>query len=555
MQIKYHKITIKSYLDFIQLIQDYKGSHKENRLFALKHESLLTNPKEILFLWFETHAFRRTNQATSEELLNSFGTINSLLGILSLIFGFFVGMGLLSYNGVEPVNIIYYLFFAMFLPLGSMLLTLFSSFSSGKLFSFFSIFSVMHWIEKFSFYFYFKDKLDLLTKNIPFKLQKWIFLKRLQFLSLLFSIGLLVALIFTVVSQDIAFSWSTTLQIDAKSFHSFLEAMATPWRELFPTFVPSLELVEVSHYYRLGEKINPEMLENAEKLGAWWKFLFMSTFVYALGLRFFFYLFSSYSYQKVLENEFFDLGGIKRLLKEFNKSFIETRSPKRENHLKIKKEHKQQVRKKFEKKVEKQIQKEVEKKVETHLEKQVEKRVDKEVIKKVETHFEKQVEQKLKEKVEQQPEKQVEIFVDKEPKEELIIEEIEYIEEFEEDYYHSIIAWNFSEDDLLLVNDFKNITASFISSVGGSHTFEEDEFVANRAEDKVLLYVKSWEPPTMDFVDFLEELIDNENVEEIEILLVGISDNNYKSLEKEFSIWNRKIEGLNANKVWIIDAK
>ena len=546
MQIKYPKITIKSYLDFIQLLQDYKGSHKENRLFALKHESLLSTPKEVLFLWFETHAFRRTKRVALEELLSSFGTINSLLGVLSLIFGFFVGMGLLSYNGVEPVNIIYYLFFAMFLPLGSMLLTLFSSLSSGNLFSFFSLFSVIHWVEKFSFYFYFKDKLDLLTKDIPFKLQKWIFLKRLQFLSLLFSTGLLVALIFTVVSQDVAFSWSTTLQIDAKSFHSFLEAMASPWREIFPSFVPSLELVEVSHYYRLGEKINPEMLENADKLGAWWKFLFMSTFVYALSLRFLFYLFSSYTYQKVLENEFFGLGGIKRLLKEFNTSFIETRSPKRENHLKIRKEHKKQVRKKFEKRVEKPIEKEVEKKI----------------ITKAETHLEKEVEPEVKEKVEQQPEKQVEkqveTFVDKEPKEELIIEEIEYIEEFEEieqDYYHSIIAWNFSEDDLLLVNDFKNITASFISSVGGSHTFEEDELVANRAEDKVLLYVKSWEPPTMDFVDFLEELIDNKKVEEIEVLLVGISDNNYKSLAKEFSIWNRKIEGLNAKKVWIIDAK
>jgi len=501
MQIKYPKITIKSYLDFIQLLQDYKGSHKENRLFALKHESLLSTPKEVLFLWFETHAFRRTKRVALEELLSSFGTINSLLGVLSLIFGFFVGMGLLSYNGVEPVNIIYYLFFAMFLPLGSMLLTLFSSLSSGKLFSFFSLFSVMHWVEKFSFYFYFKDKLDLLTKDIPFKLQKWIFLKRLQFLSLLFSIGLLVALIFTVVSQDIAFSWSTTLQIDAKSFHSFLEAMASPWREIFPSFVPSLELVEVSHYYRLGEKINPEMLENADKLGAWWKFLFMSTFVYALSLRFFFYLFSSYSYQKVLENEFFALGGIKKLLKEFNTSFIETKSPKRENHLKINKEHKEQIRKKVER------------------------------------------------KVEDEPEKQVENFIDRELKEELITEEVE------EDYYHSIIAWNFSEDDLLLVNDFKNITASFIASVGGSHSFEEDEIVASRAEDKVLLYVKSWEPPTMDFVDFLEDLINNKKVEDIELLLVGISDNNYKSSEKEFSIWNRKIEGLNAKKVWIVDEK
>ena len=481
MQIKHHKITIKSYLDFIQLFQDYRGTHKENRLFALKHESLVEKPKEILLLWLNTHAFRKTKGLDSEKLLSNFGTANSFLGLFFLLFGFFVGMGLLSYNGVEPVNIIYYLFFAVLIPIGSMLLSLFSIFSSGKLFSIFSLFSLMHWIEKISSFFSFKNRLDLLVKDISPKLQKWIFIKRLQFLSLLFSIGLLVSLIFMVVSQDIAFSWSTTLQVDAKSFHTLLETIATPWREFLPNFVPSLELVEVSHYYRLGEHIDTQMVANSDKLGAWWKFLFMSTFVYALVLRFFFYIFSAYSFQKVLEKEFFDLGGIKKLLKEFNTSFVETKSPNRENHLEIHREHKKQVK--------------------------------------------------------------------REPKTDSIKAETK------ENYYHSIIAWNFSDDEILLVNDFKNIKASFISSVGGSHSFEEDEIVANRAEENVLFYVKSWEPPTMDFVDFLEELIENKNIEEIEILLVGMSEANYKHTQKEFSIWNRKIEGLNIKKVWIVDAQ
>ena len=486
MQIKYHEITIKSYLDFIQLLQDYRGSHKENRLFALKHESLLENPKEILLLWLNTHAFRKIKGLDSEKLLSNFGTANSFLGLFFLLLGFFVGMGLLSYNGVEPVNIIYYLFFAVLIPIGSMLLSLFSIFSSGKLFSVFSLFSLMHWIEKLSSFFSFKHRLDVVVKDISLKLQKWIFIKRLQFLSLLFSVGLIVSLVFMVVSQDIAFSWSTTLQVDAKSFHAFLEAVATPWRDILPTFVPSLELVDVSHYYRLGEHIDTQMVENSDKLGAWWKFLFMSTFVYALVLRFLFFLFSSYKFQKVLENEFFNLNGIKKLLKEFTTPFIETKSPHQENHLEINKEHK----------------------------------------------------------------KQVKTVIDKEESREELTKE-----ETKENYYHSIIAWNFSDDEILLVNDFKHIKASFISSVGGSHSFEEDEIVANRAEDKVLFYVKSWEPPTMDFVDFLEELIDNRNIEEIEILLVGMSENSYKSTQKEFSIWNRKIEGLNSTKVWVIDAR
>jgi len=521
MKKKYHEITVEFYLDFIQLLQDYKGSHKENRLFALKNKALLEKPKELILLWFDRNAFRKKKHLDSEKFLTNFGIANSFMGLFSLLFGFFVGMGLLSYNGIEPVNIIYYLFFAMLLPLGSMLLTLFSIFSSGKLFSFFSLFSPMHWVEKLSIYFSFKKEFDLFSENISAKLQKWIFLKRLQLLSLLFSAGLLIALVFMVVSQDIAFSWSTTLKIDANSFHSFLESVAFPWRDFFPTAVPSLELVEVSHYYRLGEKINPEMVENADKLGAWWKFLFMSTFVYALVLRFFFYLYSSYTFKKVLEKEFFDLHGVKKLIREFTSPFIETKSPKREKHLEIKKEHKKKV-KTF---VKKEFPKEV---IE-------EKNIPKEIVPKIVLPKEEIIE-----------EKNIPIET---IKEEVIEEEIE------EHFYHSIIAWNFSEDEVLLVNDFKNINAPFISTVGGSHTFEEDEAVIDRAEDKVIFYVKSWEPPTMDFVDFLEDLIANERVDEIEILPLGISDNSYVVTKKEFSIWNRKIEGLKSKKVWIINAE
>ena len=474
MQIKYHKITIKSYLDFIQLLQDYKGNHKENRLFALKHESLLKKPKEILFLWLNTHAFRRTKRVSSEKLLSHFGTANSFLGLFSLLFGFFVGMGLLSYNGVDPVNIIYYLFFAMILPLASMFFALLSIFSSGKLFSLFSLFSLMHWVEKLFTVFSFKNKFNLITEHISPKLQKWIFLKRLQLLSLFFSIGLLVALIFMIVSQDIAFSWSTTLQVDAKSFHAFLEAVASPWKEVLPTFVPSLELVELSQYYRLGESINSQMLENADKLGAWWKFLFMSTFVYALVLRFFFYLFSSYTYQKVLENEFFDLDGIKKLLKEFQTPFVSTTAPRVEKHLEINEEEKRQVK--------------------------------------------------------------------------------EVVETIKEDY-NSTIGWNFTSDELILINDSKEIKTSSLNVVGGNCSFSEDERVAQEAKEKILLYVKSWEPPTMDFVDFLEELIDNSEVTEIQVFPLGTLANAYTSSQKELAIWNRKIEGLKSKKVWVIDAK
>jgi hypothetical protein len=474
MQRKHHKITFKSYLDFLQLLQNYIGTHEENRLFALKREHLLKKPKAMLLLWLNSHAFRIPKVISSEKFLGHIGVATNFLGLFAIVIGFFTGMGLLSYSGQEPVNIVYYLFFAMIFPLTSMMLTLLSIFSRGKFLNFFTLLSPLYWIEKIFIFFSFKQQFDLLKESISAKLQKWIFLKRLQLLSLLFSIGLFISLIFMVISQDIAFSWSTTLDISSESFHEFLITLALPWREVLPSTIPSLELVEMSQHYRLGVRLDNAMVAHAEKLGAWWKYLAIATFFYAIVLRSLFYLFTTYTLQKVLEQEFLNLHGVHRLLREFRTPFVSTKAPKVEQHLKIQEETKSHIK--------------------------------------------------------------------------------EFVELVEESYTH-IIGWNFSSDEIILVNDSKNLNAFFIDSVGGNHTFEEDEKRAKGAKDRVLLYVKSWEPPTMDFVDFLEELIHNKKVKEIEVLLLGTLENGYNYSQKELTIWNRKIEGLGSKKVWVIDAK
>jgi len=480
MQFKYHKITFKSYLDFLQLIQNYVGTHEENRIFALKQEHLLNKPKEILLLWLNTHAFRVPKIVNSEKFLTHIGVATNFLGLFALIIGFITGMGLLSYNGQEPINIIYYLFFAMMLPVGSMILSLFSSLSKGRVLGFLTLLSPLYWIEKIFTFFSFKHQFDLLKDSISANLQKWIFINRLQLLSLLFSIGLFIALVFIVVSQDIAFSWSTTLDVSSQSFHDFLVTLALPWRDIFPSTIPSLELVEMSQHYRLGEKLNSSMVEHADKLGSWWKYLAMATLFYAIILRSLFYIFTTKRLQQVLEQEFLNIHGVNKLLREFKTPFVSTKAPKVEKHLEIKDEKKTHVK-----------------------------------------EFKKSVESK---------------------------------EKVVDDYYN-IIGWNFLYDEMLLVNDSKQIRGAFVHVVGGSHTFEEDEAVAQEAEGRVLLYVKSWEPPTMDFVDFLEELIENKKVEEIEVFLLGTLEDGYRYSEKEFAIWNRKIEGLESRKVWVIDAK
>jgi hypothetical protein len=469
MQIKNSKISIESYLSFSELLNEYRGTHEENRLFALKHEELLQNPKQMLLTWMDKNNFRKREKSESQTILNKFSTLGNFLGLFSLIFGFFAGLGLLSYSGHAPVNVIYYLLFAMLIPVLSMLISMVSLLSSGTVFNTLSLFFPLHWIETILGFFSFKDKIDMANSLFSSELKKWMFMSRLQLFSLLFSIGLLLALLVIVVSKDIAFSWSTTLHVNDIEFFKLLACIGLPWGDTLPSAIPSVELIEMSHYYRLGENLDSQMVQNADKLGAWWKYLAMVTLFYAIFLRFLLWLATRYGYKEQLEKDFLELDGVQKLLREFNTPFVSTEAPKVEKHLKIEEENDEQV---------------------AH------------AVAKV---------------------------------------------------YDTIVGWNFSKDEILLVNDAKDISSTNISSVGGNNSFKEDQEVAKIATKTVILYVKSWEPPTMDFIDFLEELLANENVYEVQLYPLGTVGRSYDSDEREVSIWKRKIQGLKSKKVWVID--
>lgn len=471
MHKKHHKPTLKSYLDLHELLNKYQGNHQENRAFALKYKAINSQPLALLEKWKEKNLFRLTETLHSNKYLHHLSVFSTTVGFIFLVVGFFTGVGLLSYSGSEPVNVIYFLLVVVGLPLLSMVLSLLSMVGRGVFSQFFSHFFPLYWIEKIVNFFPTKNGVNFAALPFSSGLGKWIFLKRLQRFSLLFSFGVFMALLLMVVAKDIAFGWSTTLQVSPKSFETLLSTIGIWWQGWLPSAIPSLELVELSQYFRLGETLDKEMIENAGKLGAWWQFLAMSTLVYAIGLRLLLWLGSKIAYQKELEKSFLEIEGVNKLLREFTTPYVSTKAPEIEKHLEI----------------------------------------------------------ESGETIQLTPE----------------ISEV----------YHNIIAWNFSDDEFALVQDSKPVKASFIHTVGGSHTFNEDQEVAATARARVLLYVKSWEPPTMDFIDFLEELLGNPEVQEVEVCLLGIAKNNYQYSDQELAIWKRKIEGLKSKKVWVIDAK
>ncbi len=458
--------SLKSYLDLAQLLTKYRGTHEENRAFALSQKE---QGLKLLSLWKDKNLHRVLDELDSFKYLHYLTLFTSLFGFTLLLLGFFTGVALLSYSGSQPVNVIYLLLVMVGFPLFSMFLSLLSLFTGNIGAKIFSHFSPLYYLEKVINFFPFAKQIDFSALPFSSTLSKWIFLKRLQLFSFLFALGLFLALVFTVVSKDIAFAWSSTLAIDPVAFQHVLSFLASPWQNFFPSSVPSLELIEVSHYFRLGDKLDANMVQNADKLGAWWKFLAMATLTYALLLRLVFWFMMKLGFNQQLKKEVLRLEGVKKLLKEFYTPFVSTASLKPEQHLEVKNES-------------------------TFL--------------------------------------ATEIFSDK---------------------YASLLAWNYDEKTLLLLQDTNKITATKSYVVGGKNSFAQDKAIVDGLQGKVLIYVKAWEPPTMDFMDFLEEVLAKGSVNSVEVCPLGTANENYSSNASDMKMWLQKLETIHSEKLEVID--
>jgi hypothetical protein len=88
--------------------------------------------------------------------------------------------------------------------------------------------------------------------------------------------------------------------------------------------------------------------------------------------------------------------------------------------------------------------------------------------------------------------------------------------------------------------------------VGGSNSYAQDLQIIKNMSGIIFLYVKSWEPPTMDFIDLLEMLIENRKVKKIQIYPLGTIGKHYENSSSDVEVWIKKIDSIKSEKVWIV---
>jgi hypothetical protein len=458
-------MNIKSYLNLYQLLEVDTSTKEQRRSFGISQVLLENKPVEQLFAWFEQHKAKLKKPLLSETFSTYLYGVSLVLVIVGFVAGLFAGLALLNYNGHAPVNVIYFMAMAIVLPLLTMTLTLFSMLKAHQTQSVLIHLSPSYWMEKIVALLPHKVQQNLEVLKINPLLANWIVIKRSQLIALFFSIGLLVALLVVVATKDIAFAWSTTLQIDAQAFHHFLNTLAFPWSSWFSSAVPSLELIEKSQYFRLGDNLSEEMINNASKLGEWWKFLAFATFFYAIVLRCLMYVLSVIGLKIAVKKSLLSLEGVSTLLRDMNEPIITT------NALEHMKENVTMAQ------------------------------GDLQTVQKLDAS------------------------------------------------YDMVQGWAMSEEKLHVLNDSMHIITPLVYDVGGTNSLEEDAEIIHKSHGEVVLYVKAWEPPTMDFMDYLAELV--ASVDKVVIVPIGTQEDSYSPESKMIDIWAKKLAMSHSEKVWL----
>jgi hypothetical protein len=235
--------------------------HRRDRKCALSGEehNSPSNPAHWLAWLGRFDDSREPSASAGQATEQHWQRINSGFVALGAVLGIITMTGLLFYDGGQRINVTVIIGFVA-LQLLFALLT--------------SLQSVVGW----------QPWRPLLNRVVPAPapalqpLQPALMARAAQGGGLSFAVAALLTLLAMVVTQDLAFGWSTTLNTAASGYHQLTSALATPWAWLWPAAVPDLALVDATRFFRAGTNtaLTPA------RWGQWWPFISMLWLVWVV---------------------------------------------------------------------------------------------------------------------------------------------------------------------------------------------------------------------------------------------------------------------------------
>ncbi|MGE4605491.1 MAG: DUF2868 domain-containing protein [Myxococcota bacterium] len=161
--------------------------------------------------------------------------------------------------------------------------------------------------------------------------QRWAVLLASQSFGVAFHVGALSGCLYLVLFTDLAFGWSTTLDIQSGELHRITQALSIPWAAWFSEAVPSISLIDATRYFRLGGGSLPgtTRLDSIDpaSLGGWWSFCVAAMATYGLLPRLSTWALARYRFAAAVGFAFDRLPGLADLLDRLDNPLVETISP------------------------------------------------------------------------------------------------------------------------------------------------------------------------------------------------------------------------------------
>ncbi len=264
--------------------------------------------------------------------------INTGIILLALLLGWLTVTGLFQYDGQGRVNLVYLMIILVGLQMGLILLTLIAMLPQ----------SLTSWIPGFSslqrlLKWFSPGRLQRLssrylatvntagnTAKLKHKqaifadISKWQIFSGSQLFGVVFNLAALVSIFVLIASKDIAFGWSSTLDISSASVLRLSNVLSLPWQSWLPAAVPDLQLIEASHYFRLQNGIAAEV--QPQMLGHWWPFIMLSLVFYGLIPRLILFLVCRLKLRSAYSRTLRYYPGVNELVARLNSALIETGS-------------------------------------------------------------------------------------------------------------------------------------------------------------------------------------------------------------------------------------
>ncbi|MBN2234471.1 MAG: DUF2868 domain-containing protein [Opitutales bacterium] len=299
--------------------QPFESLIDRDKAFLISKPRDTANRSSLFLEWIR---FRRKADSgyswPGQTLSETWSILKWIVWIGSAIFGAAAATSLLVYNGTHPINV------AWFLAILVMPQVLFSLISL----TFTVVVHPFGWVPRPSATLAGRIMLRLwsvflLRKNAapheedasPGKElvarmathRKWLGWKLYTFSHIsgvAFNLGILCATLFLITFSDRAFGWQSTIRVDARHVHMWVERIAFPWAAIWEEGqgYPTLSGIESS---RVNLNAPPDQ-RDPQALASWWSFLVLSIAFYGLIPRVVFAIYGSIRTRAGMASPFFD---------------------------------------------------------------------------------------------------------------------------------------------------------------------------------------------------------------------------------------------------------